>query len=201
MGGIYHDIWTCSNCNYKDKTVSAPLVIEPKEGTKKSIIEYRWCNSCSSIQRCFIGKGYIYNCGDEPNSKIDKYRYKDITELKTEIEKLELKKKASFLFSLSKDAKKLNVLKALIRDYMESQLICESLTSQTTNFYLKSKPNPKCLICGSEDISKKEWRFDNHSCGGSFMKEASVRTGQVGSYQYIEYDDKGNTVIIEKELR
>lgn len=64
MGGLYHDRWSCSKCDFKDVTVRGPFRVEPSDGTPLAIIEYRWCNSCNSIRRTFTGKGGKYFPGD-----------------------------------------------------------------------------------------------------------------------------------------
>lgn len=194
MGGIYYNIWSCSNCDYNEGTVSAPFRVKPKEGVAKAKIAHRWCYDCNGIRRVFTAEGYEFKLGEEPNSKISRYiwQFKNIIELNSEIENLEKIKKTKFLFSLTKQAKKLKELKEIMPLYAKAQIECEQMTLIGKEHYESLKLKPKCLICGGDNVSPNNWDKDNHRCGGVFKKDDSGRMGSVNQFQYIEYDKEGN---------
>lgn len=195
MGGIYYTRWSCDNCDYGSSSVSGPYRVEPMIGTPKSKIEYRWCNNCKKIERVFTGEGSKIFLGNEPNSKIKSwcYQFKDLQELENAINQLEIKKKGNFFFFISKDNKKLKEYKALIPLYIESKLICEKISRENEEFYKNLKPRPRCLKCGSINVSNESWETDKHSCGGEFIRNESGRMGTVGEYEYVKYDKNGNS--------
>lgn len=207
-GGSYYFRWSCSKCEYEEKLLHGPCRIEPQEGVPQSKIEFRWCNKCNGIRKCFIGNGHLYRPGDEPNSKAPYWKYRSIEKIHSEIKSLSSKissletiKKSSIFFSFSSKSKELSKLKEnlvevekdLIR-YQESLNICNNLTEQTRKYYENLKPLPKCLTCGSNDIGKTEWDCDQHSCGGKFIKEDLGRFGTVNEYERIQYDQNGNAL-------
>ena len=203
MGGIYYNIWSCSNCDYNERTVSGPFRVEPKEGVVKAKIEHRWCSDCNGIRRVFTAEGYEYKLGEEPNSKISRHiwRHKNIIELKNEIDKLEKIKKSKLLFSITKQAKELKELKEILPLYAKAQVECEQMTLAGKEHYDSLNLKPKCLICGGDNVSQKNWDNDIHHCGGVFRKDDSGRMGSVGQFEFIEYDKDGNPNSTMKNMR
>lgn len=201
MGGLYFNKWSCSNCDYRESTVSGPLVVQPKEGVPKAKIEYRWCSDCNGIRRVFTAEGYEFQLGEEPGSAVTTYIYEfgNMIGLKKKIDNLEHLRKTKFLFSLTKQAKKLKELKEILPLYEQAQSKCEQVTREVKEHYQSLNLKPKCLICGGENVSLNNWDEDNHHCGGVFEHRDSGRigvTGQVRHFtsqvQYIEYDEEGN---------
>jgi len=194
MRVIFYDKWSCSNCDYNERTVSGPFSVEPKEGVAKAKIERRWCYDCNGIRRVFTAEGYEFKLGEEPNSKISRYiwQFENIIELNSEIENLEKIKKAKFLFSLTKQAKKLKELKEHIPLYAKAQIECEEMTLIGKKHYESLKLKPKCLICGGDNVNANNWDKDNHRCGGVFKNDALGSMGSVDQFPYIEYDKEGN---------
>lgn len=184
MPGLYCNIWTCTKCNYNEQTISGPFRIEPKPGVIRASIEDRWCNQCQGIRKCFTGTGYIFKPGDEPNSKVDRWEYMENKGVDATIEDLQIKKMSMHLSS--KENEELNIL-------LESKAICQKLTQNARLFYEQLQPKPRCLICGSNNISSIDWSHDNHSCGGEFRRSDSGRIGSVSSYDFIQYDEYGKS--------
>jgi hypothetical protein len=121
MGGIYFNIWSCSDCEYTSRTVSGPFRVEPSDGTPEASIEYRWCNNCQEIQRVFTAKGAVIIPGKEPNTKIDRWEFRTLEDFNNAIIKLERKKKWNIFFFLTSNHKKL-------KNYYEAKSICEKLS-------------------------------------------------------------------------
>lgn len=196
MGGIYYNLWSCSNCDFQDHTVSGPFRVEAMPGVYKSIIEHRWCDDCQGIRRCFTGKPDIYKLYDleyEPRKDIIfTWRRKNLDEIISRIDELEnIKTKKSFFF-LTKESKELKLLRVSIAK-------CDELTKKSTFFYNTMKPKPRCLICGGEKVNNVEWNLDRHSCGGVFKLTDSGWKGSVHSYTVIKYNEKGQPKhIVEK---
>jgi len=207
-GGSYYFRWSCSKCDYNERLLHGPLRIEPQEGVPQSKIEFRWCKKCNGIRKCFTGIGHIYKPGDEPNSKAPRWKYNsvekihsEILSLTTKINLLEVEKKSSFFFSLSSKSKELIKLKENLNEaekdlikYEDSVNICNRLTDSTRNYYENLKPAPKCLTCGSKNISSVEWLKDQHSCGGVFKQEDLGRFGTVIEYKKIQYNQHGDAI-------
>lgn len=193
MGSLYMNYWSCSGCDFKDGTVSGPFRVEPAEGTYKALIEERWCRDCNGIRRCFTGKGHEYTLSDldytPGHDLISEYRWKSISEVKAVVEELESKK--GFFFSLSK--------KSRVLEYLKEQLVaCQDTTNRAKKFYDDLNPNARCIICGSKNISDLRWDLDTHICGGTFSKTPSGRLGSVASYDFITYDEFGNSEVEKK---
>lgn len=201
MGGIYYNIWSCSNCDYTSRSVSGPFRVEPKTGTPKAKIEYRWCNDCKAIQRTFTGKGDGFMPGDEPDTKINRWQFKNLQELNIAINELEAKKKSNFFFFLTSDSKRLKEYKEKVSLYVESEMICEKMTNENIDFYNKLKPTPKCLICNGTNVSKVSFDKDIHSCGGQFIRKDSGRVGSVSQVQVITYSSDGTSTSEMKNMR
>jgi hypothetical protein len=204
----YLFVWTCSRCDYIENTVAGPIRIEPLPDILKSKIETRWCNKCNGIRRCFIGKGHFFIPGEEPDCKAPYWKYKNLEEIKSEIfktneeiNKIENKKKSQIFFSLSENFKTLKNLYAKVQElnlnakqYSESLNICSDLSKNANNFYDKIKPVPKCLTCGSENISNVEWNRDKHKCGGSFIRNNGDIRFTVTEYELIQYNENGESI-------
>ncbi len=207
-GGSYYFRWSCSKCDYNERLLHGPLRIEPQEGVPKSKLEFRWCNECNGIRKCFIGIGHTFKPGDEPNSKAPYWKYNSIEKVQSEISnlsnkvnELEAEKKSSLFFSFSSKSKELSKLKENLKEtekdlikYQESVNICNKLTEQTRKYYENLKPVPKCLTCGSANISAVEWNVDQHYCGGKFKQEDLGRFGTVNEYKRIRYNQNGDSV-------
>ena len=194
MGGIYYNIWSCSNCEYTSRSVSGPFRVEPKVGTPKAKIEYRWCNDCKAIQRTFTGEGDAIIPGKEPDSPINSWEFSSIEDFEKTIQKLELKKKNNIFFFLTKDAKKL-------KKYYESKALCDKYTQENQDFYKNLKPKPKCLICGGTKVSNLPYDQDTHSCGGKFVRKDSGRLGSVGQLEVITYTSDGTSTSEMRNMR
>jgi hypothetical protein len=186
MASLYFNLWSCTGCDYASKTISAPSQIKPVRGTPPAIIEYRWCNGCNAIQRIFTGKAKRIIPGEEPNSKIesDKWDFRTIEGFNKALENLENKKKRNFLFFITKDAQKL-------KNYHESKLICENLSAEYEDYYLKLNVKPRCLKCGSFDVSDVSFENDVHSCGGNFIRKNSDRVGFNTLRELVQYKSDG----------
>jgi hypothetical protein len=207
-GGSYYFKWSCSKCDYNERLLHGPLRIEPQAGVPQTKLEFRWCNKCNGIRKCFTGVGHVYKPGDEPNSKAPRWKYNsvekihsEILSLTTKINLLEVEKKSSFFFSLSSKSKKLIKLRENLNEadkdlikYEESVNICNKLTEQTRKYYENLKPDPKCLTCGSTNIGSIEWDKDRHLCGGNFKQEDLGRFGTVTEYKKIIYNQYGDSV-------
>lgn len=207
-GGSYYFKWSCSKCDYNERLLHGPLRIEPQGAVPHSKIEFRWCNKCNGIRKCFTGVGHIYKPGDEPNSKAPRWKYSSIEKIHSEIlslskkiNLLEVEKKSSLFFSLSSKPKELIKLKEYLTEaekdlinYQASVNICDKLTEQTGLYYETLKPAPKCLTCGSTNIGSFEWDNDKHSCGGNFQREDLGRFGTVSEYKKIQYNQYGDAI-------
>jgi CTP synthase (UTP-ammonia lyase) len=194
MGGIYFDIWSCSDCEYTSRTVSGPFRVEPSEGTPEAAIEYRWCNNCNEIQRVFTAKGAIVIPGREPNSKIDRWEFRTMDDFNTAVKKLEKKKKWNIFFFLTSNYKKL-------KNYYESKKICEKISSENQAFYESIKSKATCLNCNSVDVSEHSYESDRHKCGGQFVCTGSGRKGSVGTYEVITYNADGTSNSEMRDMR
>ena len=183
MSYTYSNIWICTNCNYTSRSISLPFKVEPKSGTPKAKIEYRWCNDCQLIQRTFTGKGGSFVPGEEPNSPIYIWEFSNIEELEKEIQKIEQKKNNIFFF-LTKDAKRL-------KNYYKSKSLCEKYTLENIFFYNKLNSIPKCLICGGRNVSKVPFDQDKYSCGGEFIRKDSRSLGRMSQLEVIVYTSDG----------
>lgn len=184
MGGIYYKIWSCSNCNYTTSSVGGPFRVDPKVGTPKAKIEYRWCDDYLAIQRTFTGKAEAFVPGKEPNSPIKSWEFSSIEEFEKTLKELEQKKKSNLFFFLTKDAKRL-------KKYYESKSLCDQYTQENIAFYNNLNPKAKCLICGGTNVSKFRFDQDRHSCGGEFILRESGRVGSVNTLEVITYTSDG----------
>ena len=213
--------WSCSNCDFSDSTLRDPFGaidpnrhIDPKPGVIKSQIEYRWCSDCVGIRTVFTAKGYIYKLGEEPNSSIDpillpmRAYYPSIKSLKAKIEKLKSKKmrlekikKETFFFFISNEADELEAVSYVLSSfqsdlqlYIKSEIECEKLTKLGQNHYQKMELKPKCLSCGSQNVSEYDWSKESHICGGKFLRKKGKKKvfEEVRFYQHITYDEQGN---------
>ena len=207
-GGSYYFRWSCSKCDYNERLLHGPLRIEPQTGVPMSKLEFRWCNECNGIRKCFTGNGHIYKPGDEPNSKAPRWKYSNIETIHSEIlnlsnniNELEAKKKSNIFFAFTKKSNDLIKLKEnLISakkdliNFEESISICNKLTEYTRKYYESLNTPPKCLACGSNDIGRYEWDRDQHVCGGNFIKEDLGRFGTVNQYKKIQYNQYGDSI-------
>lgn len=194
MGGIYYNIWSCSNCDYTSKSVSGPFRVEPKIGTPKAKIEYRWCNDCQAIQRTFTGKAEPFYPGKEPDSAINSWEFSSLEDFQKKLEELEKKKKRNIFFFLTKDARKL-------KKYYESKFLCDKYTQENIAFYDKLKPMAKCLICGGTNVSNVSFDKDRHNCGGEFSHKSSGRVGSVSQVEVITYTSDGTPTSEMQNMR
>jgi len=194
MGGIYFNIWSCSDCEYTSRTVSGPFRVEPSDGTPEASIEYRWCNNCQEIQRVFTAKGAVIIPGKEPNTKIDRWEFRTLEDFNNAIRKLERKKKWNIFFFLTSNHKKL-------KNYYEAKSICEKLSDKNRVFYESIKSKPTCLNCNSVDVSEYSYEKDRHKCGGRFICADSGRKGSVGTYEVIKYNADGTSTSEMRDMR
>ena len=201
MGGLYYNIWSCSNCDYTSKSVAGPFIVKPKPGTPKAGVEHRWCNDCQEIQRTFTGKGVKFALGEEPNSKIWHPQFESLQDLNRAIKELEMKKKSNLFFFLTGESKQLIEYRKLAVAYAESESICDRLTRESIGFYNKHEPEPRCLICNGTSVSSVSFDQDVHTCGGRFIREGSGRVGSVGRMQVITYSGDGTSTSKMKSTR
>ena len=207
-GGSYYYKWSCSKCSYNERILHGPLRIEPQTNVPRSKLEFRWCNSCCGIRKCFTGIGHVYKPGDNPNSKAKYWKYSSLEKIQFEISEileninlLEVEKKSNIFFLFSSKSKELSNLRAKLSelekdliDYKDSLTDCRRLSEHTFNYYNQLKSVAKCLTCASENVSSIEWVSDKHSCGGEFVKEDLGRFGTVNECKKIQYDQFGNSI-------
>jgi hypothetical protein len=187
MGGIYYYLWSCNKCNFTDKTISAPFNIEAKKGIYKALIEHRYCYDCDGIRICFTGKGHIYNLSDLEDSKFNDLIFQSNLDSREEIiliiNELNSKKINNQSFAFSKE-NELSLLKQALNK-------CDEQTAKAKSFYEKLNSKPRCLICGTINISQFDWGVDKHFCGGNFIQNLSGRMETVESFDKIIYDEYG----------
>jgi hypothetical protein len=192
-GSKFINNWSCSMCDFEESTILAPFGVKPKPGIPRSHIEERWCDDCNGIRRCFTGKGYHFEFRDIPGNIMDFWRYKNIKDLNDAFSLLEKLRISNQQFSQTEDYNKWLDLSNKISEYKKAQKKVIELTKVSFDFYEKNISEPKCLICGSTNVSNVRWDLDHHSCGGEFtLKESDVRF-YVKEYESIEYDEKGNS--------
>jgi hypothetical protein len=194
VGSKFYNIWTCTNCDYQESTIQAPIKIEPLPGVKKSQIEERWCFDCSGIRRCFLGKGFDYINKNQKLISGFLFGGNDIDSIKARIEVLKRNIKYNPFYWFTSDFKEIKKLEIKLIEAINQEKLLAELRDEAKLFYENNPTKPKCLICGSLNVSERHWEADKHICGGSFKCENSDTRYSVRSYELIQYDSIGNTL-------
>ena len=227
MGGFYSSEFKCTNCDYSEILRTAPRLIKPINNNLEAVIMYRWCNNCIGIRSVFTGRGYEYSATSIYNT--DREYWMDdtnVNELTKEKETFQQR-----LESLMEDRKniKLNFVQKIftnlytkkidsyikatkcniieieekIEKYKKSIETSLILTKNAKEFYNSKNSIPKCLCCGSVDVSLSN---EDHICGGKIIEKSLGRGGSTGEVIKLKYDESGNSEaglftmgILEKE--
>ena len=62
-------------------------------------------------------------------------------------------------------------------------------------FYNSKNIVPKCLCCGSIDVSLLSFENQNHICGGKIVEIDLGREGSTGEFTELVYDQFGNSKV------
>ena len=169
----------------------------PDKGVFPSKIDYRWCNTCKSIEPVFTASHYNYTpkdfvaelkvMGSDYDSKLDQrdvhreigecsfeeLRIKQ-TEVLREIQELEAEKASSIFFSFKNwgnSKARLNYLRFFLNSCAEVLNKCEKKNAEAKEYYKNNKTKPRCLKCNSNEVSDKNYLIDSHYKCGGLLKE------------------------------
>ena len=218
MGGFYNSKFKCTNCNYLETLRTSPKIIEPiNDNIPRAEIEYRWCNNCIGIRSVFTARGYeysatsIYNTdreywmGDTNVNELAKeketfqQRLESLMEDRKNIKLNFVQKIFTNLYTKKIDsyikATKCNIIETeeKIEKYKKSIETSLILTKNAKEFYNSKNSIPKCLCCGSVDVSLVSFENENHSCGGKIIEDSLGRGGSTSQITKLKYDESGNS--------
>jgi len=217
MGGFYKSEFKCNNCNYSETLQTAPKTIKPINDNLEAVIQYRWCNNCSGIRSVFTGIGLEYSVSSMDNP--DRKSWMDDTDInKLTKQKETYKKRLEFLIE-DKSQLKLNFVQNIFKNiytkkfdahikattnniikvdkkinkYKKSIETAVNLTKKAKEFYNSKNIVPKCLCCGSVDVSLVSFENQNHICDGTIIERDLGRGGSTGEFTELVYDQFGNS--------
>lgn len=218
MGGFYNTEFKCTNCNYSETLRTAPKIIEPiNDNTPRAEIEYRWCNNCIGIRSVFTANGYEYSATDIYNTDREswmedtsvnelakekqtfQHRLESLMENRKNIKLNFVQKIFKNLYTKKIDsyikATNSNILEIeqKIEKYKKSIETALILTKNAKEFYNSNNSIPKCLCCGSIDVSSLSFENENHTCGGKIIANPLGRGGSTAQITKLKYDEFGNS--------
>ena len=191
---VTHKNYRCTSCDFIQSFTREP---RPRYKKHKAHVEHRFCLDCKEITSCFTGRGGVYFLTDLNRPALF-FPMKDYYERR--MQQIEKEKTNNSFFSFKnifgKYDKELNRLQTSLAQIHKGEKECERLTAISQEFYLKTKPKPRCLKCNSRNISLKLWSKDRCKCGGCFKFNETDSNLRI-SYAYwevYEYDDKGYSI-------
>jgi|TARA_B110000908_G_C10155844_1_gene403605 hypothetical protein len=208
MGGFYNSEFKCTNCNYLETLRTSPKIIEPiNDNIPRAEIEYRWCNNCIGIRSVFTARGYEYNTDRDDTNVNELAKEKETFQQRLEylmedrkniklnfVQKIFTNLYTAKIYSYIK-ATKCNIIETeeKIEKYKKSIETSLILTKNAKEFYNSKNSIPKCLCCGSVDVSLVSFENENHTCGGKIIENSLGRGGSTGQITKLKYDESGNS--------
>jgi hypothetical protein len=220
MGGFYSSQFKCTKCDYLEVIRNAPASLNPIDNNPQAKLDTRWCHNCKGVRSIFTGLGYKYTPSsyDNPDkqywmnsdSSIDQLN-KEKDDHKSKLDSLIIEKKNIKLTIIQKifgnhikklnnkieeNKKNISSLNIKIEEYLKATKSAIALTQKAKVFYENQTKNivPKCLCCGSKEVSSFHFSDETHaSCGGKIIEIDLGRGGSTSIYLNLNYDEYGNS--------
>ena len=197
----------CTGCDYRLGWLPRGTIWMPKPDVFKSVVEHRWCYECNDIREIFCGfadeylldeleslrpPGVHHSVLDIMRSTEDK-----LDELRDQLQEMNGMSGLRRLFRfrgvrMSEVNLEIQRLEKVKSDIGEPAIV--SLNERANKHFEEAGIAARCLDCGSTGVAEGRWDLFPHTCGGVLSGvDAGVRVSFRLGFDYVEYDERGNT--------